>query len=145
MSNSVSTLSTTLNETVVRLVGGFVSLFAIAILVTQSYWISLYLIFDFFFRAFTNIKPPLALLSIFIAEKLNLKPKPIYAPPKKFAAGVGFAFSIAITALLFLNFTTAALLVTSILLVCAVLESIFAICVGCYVYDWVVAPFLNKK
>lgn len=145
MSNTTSNTSQlTLNETIVRLTGAFASVITIAAIISQWYIFPLYLSIDFFFRAFTGIKPPLALLSQSVAKELQLKEKQIYAPPKKFAAAVGFVFSVSITILLLFQFINTALVVAAVLLFCAVLESIFAICIGCYVYDWVVVPLQNK-
>ncbi len=132
------------NETAIRFIGGFVALLTVAAIATKIFWIPLYLAIDFFFRAFTDIKPPLGLLAKFITEKLQLNPKWIFAPPKKFAALVGFIFSVAITILLLLQLDVAALAVASVLLICAILESAFGICVGCYFYDWFVAPLRNR-
>jgi hypothetical protein len=135
----------TVDETTVRGTAAFVTVFAAAILFTQLWWFAAYLVVDFFFRAFTRIKPPFALSAFYIARLAGIKPKPIYAPPKKFAALVGFVFSLTITALLLLNQNFAASAVTVVLLICAVLESVLGICVGCLVYDRLVAPFLNHK
>jgi hypothetical protein len=132
------------NETAIRFIGGFVALLTIATIASNLLWIPLYLAIDFFFRAFTDIKPPLGLLAKFITEKFQLKPKLTFAPPKKFAAAVGFVFSLTITILLLLNLKVTALITAGVLLICAILESAFGICVGCYVYDWFVAPLKNK-
>jgi hypothetical protein len=86
------------NENVVRLVAGFVLTFAIATIATGWAILSIYLSIDFFLRAFTNIKPPFALAAQQLAKTLNLEVKPIYAAPKKFAAAIGFVFSVAISA-----------------------------------------------
>jgi hypothetical protein len=144
----MSTISITgpdrVNENAVRLVAAQVLLFGIATLATG--WVAwpLYLSVDFFFRAFTKVKPPFALIAQQLARALHLEVKPIYAPPKKFAAGVGFLFSVTISALLLIEQTAAANIVSGVLVVFATLESVFSICAGCYVYDWVVAPVLNK-
>jgi hypothetical protein len=49
---------------------------------------------------FTAVKPPFALIAQRLSKALHLVVKPIYAPPKKFAAAIGFVFSVAISALL---------------------------------------------
>jgi hypothetical protein len=132
------------NESVVRLVGGFVALITIVLLITHNIWIPVYLAVDFFLRAFTTLKSPLALISREIAKAFRLKPEWIFAAPKKFAALVGFLFSVSIAALLYLNLGMAADVVAIVLLVCAVLESAFSICLGCYFFDWFIAPIQNR-
>ena len=132
------------NENVVRLVAGFVLLSAILTIATGWVYVPLYLSVDFFLRAFTSVKPPFALASQQIAKVLHLGVKPIYSPPKKFAAGIGVVFPVAISGLLLSGLSTIAIIVTGILAVFATLESVFGICAGCYVYSWVVAPLLEK-
>lgn len=133
------------NENVVRFTGVFVFVLTAITIATQAWWITAYLAVDFFFRAFTSIKPPLALLGNYISQQLKQEPKWIFAPPKKFAAGVGVGFSVAVTVLLLTGYTATATAVAGILLLCAGLEGFFGICVGCYVYDWFVAPLINKR
>lgn len=132
------------NENVVRLVAFFVLIFALVTIATGWVWLPLYLSVDFFLRAFTNIKPPFALIGQQLAKALNLEVKPIYAAPKKFAAAIGFVFSLAISALILNGLEDIARIVTGVLAVFAMLESVFAICAGCYVYSWIVAPLIEK-
>ena len=129
---SVNT-ETRVNENVVRLVAGLVLLTAIATVATGWVVLPLYLSVDFFFRAFTSIKPPFALVAQQLSKALKLEVKPIYAAPKKFAAAIGFVFSVVISALLLSGFVDTAKVVTGILIVFATLESVFGICAGCYV------------
>lgn len=139
-----SAIESRVNENVVRLVAFFVLVFALVTIATGWVILPLYLSADFFFRAFTNIKPPFALAGQQLAKALHLEVKPIYAAPKKFAAAIGFIFSVVISALLLTGFTDTARIVTGVLAVFATLESVFAICAGCYVYSWIVAPLIEK-
>lgn len=132
------------NENVVRLVAAQVLIFAVATIITGWVFLPAYLILDFFVRAFTGWRTPFVIVARQIAEGLNLPNKPIFAAPKKFAAGVGFIFSIVITALLLTDQLLAARVVTGVLAVFATLESVFSICAGCYVYSYLVAPLINK-
>jgi hypothetical protein len=132
------------NENVVRLVAGFVLIFAIATVFTGWVVLPIYLSIDFFLRAFTNIKPPFALAAQQLAKTFHLEVKLIYAAPKKFAAAIGFVFSVVISALLLSGFIDTAKIVTGVLVVFATLESVFAICAGCYVYSWIVAPLIER-
>jgi hypothetical protein len=141
---SSAQLDNRVNENVVRIVAGLVLISALVTIAAGWVVIPLYLSIDFFLRAFTNIKPPFALAAQQLAKSLQLEVKPIYAPPKKFAASIGFIFSVAISALLIFGLVTTANIVTGVLSVFATLESVFAICAGCYVYSWVAAPLLEK-
>jgi hypothetical protein len=141
--SSVNT-ETRVNENVVRLVAALVLLTAIGTFVTGWAVLALYLSVDFFLRAFTGFKPPFALAAQQLSKALHLEVKPIYAAPKKFAAAIGFVFSVVISALLLSGFVETARVVTGVLVVFATLESVFGICAGCYVYSWVVAPLIEK-
>lgn len=144
MSTTDAATEARVNENVVRLVAGQVLVFAIATIVTGWVFLPAYLTLDFFVRAFTGWRTPFVIVARQIAEGLNLPNKPIYAAPKKFAAGIGFFFCIAITALLLTDQLLAARVVAGILSVFATLESVFSICAGCYVYSYLVAPLINK-
>jgi len=130
-----------LEETTIRFVAAQVVVISMVLLAAQSKYLALLLAVDFAIRAFTYLPSPLATVAKFLVKQLNIKPKPVFAAPKKFAAAVGFAFSFSIFILFVFQFNTAAYVTGGILVFCAVLESAFKICVGCYVYEWLVLPF----
>ncbi|OJX37684.1 MAG: hypothetical protein BGO87_11495 [Flavobacteriia bacterium 40-80] len=132
------------DENTVRITAAQIVLLAVIALWTQWPALAAFLAVDFAIRAFSLYPSPLALLSKSVVKPLKLEPHPIFAPPKKFAAGIGFVFSLVITLLLYFKLITAAYLVGGILIFCAVLESVFKICLGCYVYNWIVAPVVNR-
>src|SRR5690554_2599470 len=133
------------DENVVRLVATQVVLITLITLLTG--WVSsaLFLAIDYVLRAFTRVPSPLAALARGIAKALKLTPKPIFAPPKRFAAVLGLFFSVGITIFLFLNYLNVAYAVGAVLVFCAILEAAFNICLGCYVYNWIVAPLVHRK
>lgn len=133
-----------LDENVVRLVAAQVVVVAVITLLSLNPFLAIALAVDFALRAFTGFPALTAVTGKFIAGQLKLTPIPIFAPPKKFAAGVGFIFASVIAVLLFSGLTTIAYVVGGILVFFAFLESAFSICVGCYVYNYVVAPLLKK-
>lgn len=133
------------DENVVRIIASQVIAISMVSLFTQRVWPLSLLLVDFALRAFTLGPSPLAAIAKMIVRVLKLKPKPIFAAPKKFAALTGFIFLMMILLLFLLNLYPAAYLVTGILMVCAVLESVFKICLGCYVYNWFVAPVVHRK
>lgn len=130
-------------ESTVRIIAAEVVVITAAILITQYYVLAIFLGIDFAIRSFTYLPSPLALIAKIIKSKIGLKSNQVFAAPKKFAAGIGAVFSLAIFLLFFFQFYTSALAVGGILIFCAVLESGFKICIGCYVYNWLVAPLKN--
>jgi hypothetical protein len=127
------------NEKIVRIVAGQVVLITILLLLTE------WRILDFALRAFTTIPSLLALNAKGISRTFNLTPKPIFAPPKKFAAAIGFLFTVTIAVLLYMGLITGAYVVGGILIFCAALEAFLNICIGCYVFNWLVAPFIKTR
>ncbi|QNR85568.1 DUF4395 domain-containing protein [Pedobacter riviphilus] len=126
-----------INENVVRIIAFMVAVIAIACVVFSNYWAIVFLLFDFALRAFTTGKfSVLKFIAIKISDGLSLSPKMKDLAPKKFAATLGFAFCLLITAVFLFDFYNATLIFTSIMIVFALLESLFAICVGCYIYSF---------
>lgn len=134
-----------LEENTIRFVALQVVIVSIAVMATQSKYLALLLAIDFAIRAFTYLPSLLAAAAKFLVKQFNIELKPVFAAPKKFAAGVGFVFSIVIFLFFQFELVTAAFAVGGVLVFCAVLESFFKICIGCYVYDWVVVPFTYKQ
>lgn len=132
------------DETIVRLVAAQVILLTIVTLFTQWAVLALFLAIDFAIRAFTKFPSPLALIGKGISKIVNAAPRPIFAPPKRFAAALGFVFSLTITVFLYFGLPISAYTTGGILLFCALLESVFKICLGCHVYNWIVLPIQNK-
>jgi hypothetical protein len=143
MSNQ-SNASLYLEETTVRLVAAQVVLVEGIILYSNSSILAFALALDFTLRAFSN-PAPLGLLAKVLFKQLGLRPIQIFAPPKRFAAGIGALLSFLISFLLFFNLNSLAYFAGSILIFFALLESVLKICAGCYAYDWFIAPFFNKK
>ncbi len=114
------------------------------VVIFNSEWLSLFLLVDFFLRGFTELQSPMTLLSKSIVKLLQLAPILVYAPPKKFAAKVGFIFSGLIVIFTFLQWEIFTLVISIILIFCAFLEAFLKICVGCYVYNWFIIPVFYK-
>jgi len=125
------------NENVVRIVAFMVALIAIGCISFSNYWPILVLTFDFACRAFTAGKfSILKFVGIKISKVLNLKSKMTDLAPKKFAATMGLVFCLLITATFMFNFPTTTLILTSMMTVFALLESLFGVCIGCHVYSF---------
>ncbi|HRN72012.1 MAG TPA: DUF4395 domain-containing protein [Ginsengibacter sp.] len=134
-----------LDAYVVRLVALQVIIITLLVLYSQNIYPAIFLMLDFAIRAFTTMPSPLASIAKITVRKLGLKPKPVFAPPKKFAAALGFTFSLLMALMLTRDYVVVSYIIGSILAFCAFLESAFNVCIGCYVYDWTVAPILNRR
>ena len=100
---------------------------------------------DFFIRAFTNLKfSPISYASHFLSNALSLPVKLIDKAPKIFAARLGFLMTAVIAVLFIFDFKLASVVVSSLLVFFAGLEFVFAICIGCLIYTYLVLPFYKK-
>ena len=124
------------NEKVVRLTAFLTILLTLAGLFSSLQWIALLLCFDFFIRGFTN-KPwsPLRRAAKALARLFRLKPEPINAGPKIFAAKIGFVFCTVIATTAFAGLNQTARILSELLVLLAALEAFFKICVGCHIYS----------
>ena len=124
----------TINENTARLTALLVLVLAIVYAFTGSVWIFIVLALDFFIRGFTSY----ARYSILgrLAKAFPLKEKSVDAAPKKFAAKLGFTMSLLIVILNLSGQVTVSIYTTLLLYVFAALESLAAICVGCYIYTF---------
>jgi len=133
------------DNNVTRIIAAFVLILALAGLVLQNYFIYLFLLYDFSTRTFFNGKGSLLkLLGKQTVKAFNIKPKPINAAPRKFAAGLGLIFSLSIGILIFLELIIPSFVVGGILVICAFMESVLGFCLGCYVYSYTILPFIKN-
>ena len=134
-----------INEHVTR----FNAFFAIAVIVIafvfNSIFLLAFLMADFFIRAFTEIKfSPISFVSHYLSNTLNLPVKMIDKAPKVFAARLGFLMTTAIAVLFVLELELASVIVSGMLVFFASLEFVFAICIGCTIYTYLILPFYKK-
>lgn len=135
-----------INENVARIIALFTILIVLAGICFKSPLLIGALSLDFSLRAFTNGKySPLKYISKRFSNYLGLTQKLTDAAPKKFAAAIGFFFTVSIAGLQFFQHELSAELLSGVLLICAVLESFKGFCVGCIVYTYIVLPFLSKE
>ncbi len=122
------------NESKIRLVALFTLIICILYLLTASIFLPIFLVLDFGLRGFNQGHlSPLGFMAYKLVRVLNLPIKLMYLPPKRFAARIGFLFSVTILVLQLFGINT--IIVTSVLAFFAFLESFLSICAGCYVYD----------
>lgn len=131
-----------INENVTRLNAFFGVVLIVSGFVFNSVFFFLFLLADFYIRAFTKIKfSPISFISHNMANAFNLSRKNIDKAPKIFAARLGFLMTLTIIVLYFLQFHTAALVVGGILVFFATLEFALAVCMGCIMYSYLILPF----
>lgn len=127
------------NEVSARLVAAGVVLMGAAALAFRQPWLLVPLAYGFWARVLTGPKlSPLGqLVTRVLTPRLGVEPRYVPGPPKRFAQGVGAAFT---TAALLLHFvvgaTGAAYALLGVLVVFATLESVFGFCMGCTVFGW---------
>lgn len=132
------------DENVARLIALQVIVIMLLVFLNNRTYLIFILALDFALRGFSYWPSPLAFVAKLVLKLLKVQPKPVFAAPKKFAAAVGFVFAAAISVLLLLDFDKTPYVLGGILIWFAFLEAAFKICVGCYVYNWLVAPIVNK-
>ncbi|WP_379965050.1 DUF4395 domain-containing protein [Epilithonimonas sp. UC225_85] len=132
------------DENTVRLTAFFVIIVIAVALFFKWPFLILLLVFDFIIRALGLSLSPLALFSKAILKILGLKRKPIFAAPKKFAATLGSVFTLLVFLLMLNGFDNSAFAVGFLLIILASLESFFKVCLGCYLYQFIVIPIQNK-
>ena len=107
---------------------------------TGAAWILIPLTYGFVARVLTGpALSPLGLLSTkIITPRLHIQHRFVAGPPKRFAQFVGLLFSATASVLCLLDFTTASRVVAAMLAAAAFLEAVFAVCLGCIMFGWMI-------
>ncbi len=126
------------NETSARLVAAGVVIMSTAFLLTSSTIILLALTYGFAARVVAG--PAFSPLALFVTRvvtpKLNFSHKMVPSPPKRFAQTIGLTFGATALVLTLLDYSVAAKLVIAALIFAATLESVFAVCLGCIMFSF---------
>jgi hypothetical protein len=134
------------NENSTRVAAFFTIIITVIGLYFNSYIIFFLMALDFALRAFSDGKwSVIRNLSIHIVNLLKIKTKLIDASPKKFAAGMGMTFCLAIGLLIIFDLNLSSIIVGCVLIAAALLEGGFNFCLGCTIYTLFVQPFISKK
>jgi hypothetical protein len=125
------------NELAARSVAAGVVVMALAALILDEHavWLLAVLAYGFVARVLTGptLSPLGQLATRVVAPRLG-EPRPVPGPPKRFAQGMGVAFSVAALSLTLAGYDVAARVALALLLIAATLESVFAMCLGCAVF-----------
>ncbi len=127
------------NEYAARIVAGGVLVMSIAAIAFQQPWILIPLTYGFWARVLSGptLSPLGQLATRVIAPRLPRSPKLVAGPPKRFAQAVGVLFSTTALILWFgFGQATATWVVVGLLAVAATLESVFAVCLGCIAFGY---------
>jgi hypothetical protein len=121
------------NEVSARLVAAGVVVMSILTITLNLKWATAVLAYGFIARVLTG--PKLSPLGQFVTRvvtpRLHLAERPVAGPPKRFAQGIGVAFSVSALVLTVLGYWGAAQIVLGLLASAAFLESALGLCLGC--------------
>ncbi len=126
------------NEVSARSVAAGVVVMSVATVVFDQPWILVPLAYGFVARALTGptLSPLGQLVTRVITPRLPFAPKYVPGPPKRFAQGVGATLSVTALILHFgFGATGAAYVLVGMIVIAATLESVFAYCLGCKIFN----------
>jgi hypothetical protein len=128
------------NEVSARLVATGVVLMAVLTIAFDLKWMTVVIAYGFVARVLTGptLSPLGQLVTRVVTPRLAVAERPVAGPPKRFAQGMGAAFSLSALLLTGLGYWTAAQLVLGLLVVAATLEAGFGICLGCITFGLLV-------
>lgn len=127
----------TVNEVSARLVATGVVLMAVATIALDLRWMTIPLAYGFVARVLTGprLSPLGQLVTRVITPALPFEPRLVPGPPKRFAQGIGAAFTLTAAVLTFaFDAFGAAQVVLALLVVAASLEAFAGVCLGCWAF-----------
>jgi hypothetical protein len=121
------------NEVSARLVAAGVVVMVALTLALDLRWLVAVIAYGFVARVLTgpSLSPLGQLVTRVITPRLDLAPRPVPGPPKRFAQAIGVAFSASATVLVLVDQWDAARIVLALLGSAAFLESALGLCLGC--------------
>ena len=135
MSPSCPISTRRVDSNMVRVISFQVALFTILFLITQQSLFAFILLFDFLMRAIRlPTFSPFQLVGKFVINGWGIAPKLCDESPKRFALFLGLITSLFLVVFYVAGFTTFATAIAVILLICALLETLFDFCIGCKIY-----------
>jgi hypothetical protein len=124
------------NEISARLVAAGVVVEAVAFLVTgwPVWLVTLAVGFVLRVLAGPRLSPLALVITKVVVPRLDVVPKLVPGPPKRFAQGIGATLSVVSLAAWLLGSTWLATALVALIAIAATLESVFAICIGCKLF-----------
>ena len=121
------------NEVSARLVAGGVVVMCVLTIALDLRWAVIVIAYGFVARVLTgpSLSPLGQIVTRIVTPRLPIAERPVAGPPKRFAQGMGVAFSLTALILTGLGYWAAAEAFLGLLAAAALLESAFGICLGC--------------
>ncbi len=91
-----------------------------------------------------NQYSPLCFLASLIVKTTGAAPKMVDKAPKMFASRLGFICAVLGSVFITYNMPMASRGIIGMFVVLATLDSVFDLCVGCMIYNYLVFPFFKK-
>lgn len=126
------------NETSARLVAAGVVVQAVLFLVVREGWVLAPLTYGFVARVLTGptLSPLGAFVTRVVTPRLNREHRLVAGPPKRFAQGVGAAFTLGASTAWLLDAPVVSVVLIIGLTVAASLEAFAGFCLGCLIFGW---------
>jgi hypothetical protein len=133
---SLFTFPNPVNEVSARLVAAGVVLLSVLTIAFDLKWMTAVIAYGFVARVLTGptLSPLGQLVTRVLTPRLGLAPRPVAGPPKRFAQGMGAAFSLSALILTGLGYWTAAQALLGLLILAATLEAALGVCLGCLTF-----------
>lgn len=134
------------NETSARLVAAGVVVQGTAFLVFRQWWVLVPLVYGFLARVLSGprFSPLGQFVTRVVTPRLRVQHQFVAGPPKRFAQGMGLAFSGGAFVAWSVGVPSISVVLITGLVLAATLESAFALCLGCMVFSrlmrWGVIP-----
>jgi hypothetical protein len=133
---SVFSFPRTVNEKAARTVAGVVAITGAVALAAGAQWLLIPLAYGFVARVLAGpTLSPLAQFATRVAAPRLGPPKDVPGPPKRFAQGMGATITTLGSIAYLAGSTTVGDVCLALLVIAATLESVFAVCLGCHVFN----------
>jgi len=121
------------DEVSARLVAGGVVAMSVTAIALDQRWLTGVLAYGFVARVLTGptLSPLGRLVTQVVRPRLAVAPRPTPGPPKRFAQGIGAAFSLSALVLAIAGAWGPSQVVLAVLAVAASLEAFLGLCLGC--------------
>ncbi len=92
-----------------------------------------------------NRYSPICFVASLLINLTGIKPKMVDKAPKVFASRLGFVCAVLGLTFITYEMPTASQGIIGFFAVLAILDSVFNLCVGCMIYNYLVFPFFKKS
>ncbi|GAA4405256.1 DUF4395 domain-containing protein [Tsukamurella soli] len=137
MASRFLTFPNPVNEYAARSTAGLVVILAVVTIAVNSWWLYAALVIGFALRVAAGpTLSPFGRLSVHVIVPALGKTRMVPGPPKRFAQTIGLVITGAGLILHVLGVTPADRIVVGLVVIAALLESVFGICLGCIVFGF---------